>query len=314
MSYEPPLDNCFKEAQALACDLASAFDAKQVHLKQVKFRIFAKGLHAQTSDGGKHGESKRAAFFESIEDLNLGVAQAALVDVRLVAEANPIGASEARVVVGLTIHFDFFGAFDCAAGVAANRCGNVVQHVAFKLNVGQTLLNDALDFVVAVGDKINNGETVFEGSKQTIHFSRCEDEAHLGEVEAVFNVLIVVVNDAFLLGVEDGEESNNKLAGKFVALVQQDAALSILHLRHELLEKHFFVLDAAAVDLVEGLLASGTNGAGELGLADASLTVEHQERQNASFLVSVQVKAQLTLEVILADDGGECGVHKGGSC
>jgi hypothetical protein len=29
--------------------------------------------------------------------------------------------------------------------------------------------------------------------------------------------------------------------------------------------------------------------------------------------VSVQVKAQLTLEVILADDGGECGVHKGGS-
>jgi hypothetical protein len=30
--------------------------------------------------------------------------------------------------------------------------------------------------------------------------------------------------------------------------------------------------------------------------------------------VSVQVKAQLTLEVILADDGGECGVHKGGSC
>jgi hypothetical protein len=29
--------------------------------------------------------------------------------------------------------------------------------------------------------------------------------------------------------------------------------------------------------------------------------------------VSIQVKAQLTLEVFLADDGGECGMHKGGS-
>jgi hypothetical protein len=99
-----------------------------------------------------------------------------------------------------------------------------------------------------------------------------------------------------------------------VTLIEEKAAFSVLNLRHHLLEELFFVFNAAAVNLVEGFLASSANSASEFCFANAALTVEHQEGQNARCLVRVQVEAELTLDVFLSDDFVECFVHKGGSC
>ena len=293
----------------MGSDVAFAVNLDEVELEQVKLGILAESLHAQTSDGGKHGEGERAAFLEGSEDLKLSVAQAASVDVRLVAETLPVFKRERWVVLGLAIHFDFFGTFDSGAGIAANRGGNLVQDAIVKLNVGDALLNDALHFVIAVWHKVHNGETVFEGSKETVKLSGREDEAHLGEVELVFNVLMSVIHHVLFLSVEDGEESGDKFSRQFMALVKQKAALLILNLRHKLLEELFFILHAAAVHFNEDFLAGGTKGAGKLGFADATLTVEHEEGQDARRFVSVQIKGKLTLDVFLTDDGVECGVH-----
>ena len=309
VAYEPPLANCFEKAQALGSDVAFAVNLDEVELEQVKLGILAKGLHAQSSDGTQHSESERAAFLEGSEDLKLSVAQAASVDVRLVAEALPVFKREGRVVLSLAEHFDFFGTLDSGAGIASDGSGNLIENATVELNVGDALLDNALHFVVAVRHKVNDGETVFERSKETVKLSGRKDEAHLREVELVFNVLIRKVNDALLLSVEDGEESNDKFAGQFVRLIEEKNALGILHLRHHLFKEHFFVLDAAAVDFQEDFLAGGTNGAGEFGFADATLTVEHEEGQDARRFVSVQIKGKLTLDMFLTDDGVECRVH-----
>ena len=309
---EPPLTNCFQESQALACDLSCSFDAEKVHLEQVKLCIFAEGLNAEASNGAEHCESERAALLESSENLNLCVAQATLVDVGLVAEACPIFAAEVRVVLCLTKHFDFFGTLDCAASIAANRGGNVIENARRKLHIRHALLDDVLHLAVAVGDKINHRETILEGSKQTIHFSRCEDEAHLREVESVFHILISVVDDCFLFCVQDGEKSSDEFLGQFVRFIEEKHTFGALNLWHQLLKELFFVLDAAAVDLVKGLLRCCAKGAGKLGLANSALPIEHEERQNVCGFVSIKVKAELTLDVILTDDVFEGWVHGGG--
>ena len=312
---EPPLTNCFQESQALACDLSCSFNAEKVHLEKVKLGILAKSLNAKASDGAEHRESERSALLESIENLNLCVRQTALVDVSFVAEACPIFAREVGVVLCLTIHFDFFGTLDCAASIAANRGGNVIEHATGKLHTWHTLLDDVLDLTVGVGDKINHREAIFEWRKQTIHFSRCEDEAHLLKVERVFHILISVVDDCFLFCVQNGEKSSDEFLGQFVRLIKEENALGSLNLWHHLLKELFFALDAAAVDLVEGFLCCGAKGASELGLANSALPIEHEERQNVCCFVSIKVKAELTLDVILSDDVFEGWVHGGGgSC
>lgn len=286
----------------MACNLALTINAKQVHLEQVKLCILTKGLHAQTSDGTQHCESKGAALLKSGEDLNLSVGKAASVDVGLVAEAFPIFKRERWVVLGLTIHFDFFGTLDSGAGIAANRGGDLIKNAAFKLDIGNALLNNTLHFVVAVWHKVHNREAILEGGEKAVKLSRRKDEAHFGEVEAILHVLIGVVNDAFLFRVKDGEEGGDQLARQFVRLIEEDHTFSVLNLRHHLFEEHFFVLDAAAVDLKENFLCCGTNGAGKLGLANAALTVKHEKGKDARGLVSVQIKGKLALDVFLSDD------------
>lgn len=309
IAYEPPLANCFEKAQALGSDVAFAVNLDEVELEQVKLGIFAESLHAQTSDGRKHGESERAAFFEGSEDLKLSVAQSASVDVGLVAETLPVFKREGRVILSLAEHFDFFGALDSGAGIAANRGGNLIENATVELNIGNALLNDALHFVIAVRHKVHDGKTVFEGGEKAVKLSGRKNEAHLGEVELVFNVLVSVIHHVLFLGVEDGEESGDKFARQFMTLIKKKAALLVLNLRHHLLEELFFILHAAAVNFNEDFLAGGTNGAGKLSLANATLTVEHEEGQDARRFVSVQIKGKLTLDVFLTDDGVECGVH-----
>lgn len=283
-------------------DFAFHVDLHQVHLEQVKLGIFAKSLHAQSSDGRKHSESERAAFLECGEDLKLSVAQAASVDVRLVAETLPVFKRERWVVLCLTIHFNIFGTLDGGAGIAANRGGNLIENASVELNVGDALLDDALHFVIAVRHKVNDSETVFEGSKETVKLSGCKDEAHLREVELVFNVLVGKVRDALFLSVEDREESGDEFSRQFVSFVQKNDYLLVLNLRHHLFKEHFFVLDAAAVHFNEDFLAGGTNGAGEFGFADAALTREHQKWQNSRSLISVQIKGKLTLNMLLPNN------------
>lgn len=280
----------------------------------MKFCIFAESLNAESSDGREHGERERSALLESIENLNLCVAKATLVDVGLVAEACPIFAREIGVVLCLTIHFDFFGTLDGTASIATNRGGDVIENARRKLHTWHALLDDVLDLTVGVGDKINNCEAIFEWRKQTIHFSRCEDEAHLLKVERVFYILISVVDNCFLFCVQNGEKSSDEFLGQFVRLIKEENALGSLNLWHQLLKELFFVLDAAAVDLVEGFLCCGAKGASELGLANSALPIEHEKRQNVCGFVSIKVKAELTLDVILTDDVFEGRIHSGGSC
>lgn len=309
VAYEPPLANRFEKAQALGSDVAFAVDLDEVELEKVKLGILAKSLHAQASDGTQHSESERAAFLEGSEDLKLRIAQTASVDVGFVAEALPVFKREGRIVLSLAEHFDFFGTLDSGAGIAANRGGNLIENAAVELNVGDALLNNALHFVIAVRNKINNSETVLERGEEAVKLSGGKDEAHLREVELVFDILIGEVNDALLLSVEDSEESGDEFLGQFVRLIEEKNAFGVLHLRHKLFKEHFFVLDAAAVDLQEDLLAGGTNGAGELGFANATLTIEHEEGQHARRFISVKVEGKLALDVFLTDDGVECGVH-----
>ena len=95
-----------------------------------------------------------------------------------------------------------------------------------------------------------------------------------------------------------------------MTLVPEKDTLCVLNLRHHLLEELFFVLDAAAVDLVEGFLACGTESAGKFSLANATLAVEHEERKNRRVLVSIKIKAQLALNLFLSDDVREGFVHE----
>ncbi len=87
-----------------------------------------------------------------------------------------------------------------------------------------------------------------------------------------------------------------------MSFIQEYHALCILNLRHHLLEELLFVLDAAAVDLVEAFLCCGTESAGKFSFANATLTVEHDEWKNSRVLISIKIKAELTLDVFLSDD------------
>ena len=95
-----------------------------------------------------------------------------------------------------------------------------------------------------------------------------------------------------------------------MSFIKEKDTISVLNLWHHLLEELFFVLDAAAVDLVEGFLACGTESAGKFSLANATLAVEHEERKNRRVLVSIKIKVQLALNVILSDDMREGFVHE----
>jgi hypothetical protein len=97
-----------------------------------------------------------------------------------------------------------------------------------------------------------------------------------------------------------------------MSLIKEQDALCVLHLWHKLFKELLFVLDAAAVDLIERFLCSAAKGASELGFANAALAVEHEEWKNCRVLVSIKIKAELTLDVILSDDVFECLVHGGG--
>lgn len=94
--------------------------------------------------------------------------------------------------------------------------------------------------------------------------------------------------------------------------IKEQHTVSVLNLWHKLLKELLLVLDAAAVDLIERFLCCGTKGASELGLANATLAVEHEEWQDCRVLVSIKIKAELTLDVILPDDVFECLVHSSG--
>ena len=87
-----------------------------------------------------------------------------------------------------------------------------------------------------------------------------------------------------------------------MTLVPEEDTFCVLNLRHHLLEELFLIFNAAAIDFVEGFLAGSANGAGEFCLANASLTIENQKRQDACVLVSIKVKRELALDVFLSRD------------
>ena len=275
----------------------------------MKLNVTAQSLSTKASDRREGSESQRAARLEGGEHLNFGVGHAASVDVCLVAQALPIFVGEVGVVFGLAEHFNVVGALDGTAGIAANRGRDLIEHTRFKLHIRNALLDDLLHFAGSVGDEIHNRKTIFKRREQAIKFRSGEHKRHLREVESVFDILMGVMHHVFLLGVEDGEKGGNQLLRQFVRLIEEENAFGALHLRHQLLKELFFVLDAAAVDLVEGLFARCANCAGEFGLADAACAVEHEERENARRLVSVQVEGKLTLDVVLTDDVFECWLH-----
>ena len=84
--------------------------------------------------------------------------------------------------------------------------------------------------------------------------------------------------------------------------IKEQHTISVLNLWHKLLKELLLVLDAAAVDLVEGFLCCGTESAGKFSFANAALTVEHEEWQDRRVLVSIKIKVQLALDVFLSDD------------
>ena len=110
------------------------------------------------------------------------------------------------------------------------------------------------------------------------------------------------------LSVEDGQEAHHQVLGQGMGLVKEQGYLITLHDGQEdLLKEHLVVLDGARVEFqhwarlavhIRERLAERFE---ELSLAQTFCAIQQKERNNRCFLVSVCIKAELTLDFGLAN-------------